>query len=425
MITETEARELLAGAASTIAEPTGELALAPSQRARWIAPVVAAAAIAAAVTTGLVLIHHDRHDDQPGPVAPSPSVDPFAGRVPSVFAYDADSAQQMLESRGLRVRRTVVTNLCEAPGRALRTKPVVGSPIDPGDTVTLYVRGPITYFCSSPDLQAWPILDFANGRGPAPSFASKVGYYLNGKVSSQRSTLAAMAALTRQYDLSRGLNPPMSVRWQKAAPSAATTPPAVDSVPERYQGREALAISIAFPTPSIFNWCECAQVFYDAENNIDAIVAWIGADITDPPRANLDVPYRQVAARFVDFAKGWSQHPQFGEHVNVYSEGHKVASLSQERAADRSAYRPCANIKGLSQCGLSAVDLLKGTHSTPRISQGGGCFAGAPGRLRSGSPRIALITAPGVSPCESSWVIEVEFNDVGQITKVNDYPGLN
>ena len=160
--------------------------------------LAAAAAVVAIVGTTAAVV--DRTSDDAGPPAvdpttatasPSPVLAP--DQIPSVFAYDADSATRLLQSSGLQVT-TKPDYTCGTTGRATKTDPAVGTRFQPGDAVTLYVTQiPPNARCVEPAAEdaAWRFLDFANGRGPAPAFADEVTFYVDGE---RAGTLTAAEA---------------------------------------------------------------------------------------------------------------------------------------------------------------------------------------------------------------------------------------
>jgi hypothetical protein len=201
MLTENEARDLLTAAARTIhveaAEPIMVLAKRPP---RW--PVLAAAAAILAVVATSVALAQRTGDPQPvGPVVDIPRADfqPYsselaANQIPSVFGYDADSARSTLQGLGLNVKVATEAVPCTEPGgRALRTEPEVGTRFSPGAVVNLFVGKTPTAPCpANGDLWiAWQLLDFANGRGPAPDFADRVLVSANAETSAITGSEAA------------------------------------------------------------------------------------------------------------------------------------------------------------------------------------------------------------------------------------------
>lgn len=177
MLTETEARELLAQAALTIdVDPVARPVPLPSRSRRWV--TVAAAAATAAVLGGVTILAFTQGGPDKPLTHPSPSPTSSSGttlgtdQVPSVFGYDARSAQAMLEAAGLTVTVKERKLYCTGDdGRALATSPPGGTTYAPGDAVTLIVgkNQPVPCpYSPKPDQRAfaWALLDFANGRAP-------------------------------------------------------------------------------------------------------------------------------------------------------------------------------------------------------------------------------------------------------------------
>jgi beta-lactam-binding protein with PASTA domain len=63
--------------------------------------------------------------------------------MPSVEGQDADDAEEFLEDElGLEVDQETETEPCaQPPGTVCRQDPAAGTPVSPGDSVTLYVLG--------------------------------------------------------------------------------------------------------------------------------------------------------------------------------------------------------------------------------------------------------------------------------------------
>ncbi|WP_243059546.1 PASTA domain-containing protein [Nocardioides sp. SR21] len=130
---------------------------------RRLPRALALAASLVAVGAGVALTRPDPppddrlHDDQ----------------VPSLFGYDGATAQQLLEDRGLRVTLKP-RRACEVLDRVLGSIPPAGAPYESGDDIVVYTSLPADVDCLSnyTDREtAWRLLDFANGRGPAPELA--------------------------------------------------------------------------------------------------------------------------------------------------------------------------------------------------------------------------------------------------------------
>jgi hypothetical protein len=140
-------------------------------RRRWVGVVALAAALA---VVGVVVA-------VTRPEEPLP--DRLRGdQVPSLFGYDGADARSELEARGLRVTLQP-TRDCEVFGRVVASDPPPGTAYDRGDRITVYTSIPADVVCLN-DYQdratAWELLDFANGRGPAPEFADRVFVYAGG-----------------------------------------------------------------------------------------------------------------------------------------------------------------------------------------------------------------------------------------------------
>lgn len=91
MITESDLRAVLTDEARDVSEPDEvltRLRMGPPTKRRWIAPVAAAAAVAAVVATALALVH-TRPDAKPAPAHPLPgNVLRFTTAVGPVAGYD-------------------------------------------------------------------------------------------------------------------------------------------------------------------------------------------------------------------------------------------------------------------------------------------------------------------------------------------------
>jgi hypothetical protein len=189
MLTEHEARDLLVRAANTIeVAPAAPIEESHGRRRTW--PLLAAAAaVIGLVSTAALLGPRLGDQTTTGPSAHPPAANPPAStladdQIPSVFGYDAESAQQLLEDKGLMVTVRPSSG-CGDIGRALSTEPATGTRFAPGDPVTLEVGSLAIAHCPySARTGAWEFIDFANGRGPAPAFADKVTLYVDGQLTA-------------------------------------------------------------------------------------------------------------------------------------------------------------------------------------------------------------------------------------------------
>lgn len=161
---------------------TGPPAREPRRR-RWLAVLAAAVVAVGALTTYQALQRPD----------PGPTDRLRSDQVPSLFGYDGPAAARVLGDRGLRVRLEPF-RACEVLGRVLATDPPTGTTYRPGDPITVYTAVPADVACLT-DYQdrqaAWGLLDFANGRGPAPRFAHRVFVYSGGDLRAVLSRAEA------------------------------------------------------------------------------------------------------------------------------------------------------------------------------------------------------------------------------------------
>lgn len=268
---------------------------------RGLVPILAAASVAGVVVlgTGLTGVLSRGGPD----VAPEvrPEVDGAArvlttgtpeGTVPSVFGHTRASARVLLEERGLEVRFGEEVS-CEPAGRPIGTVPTTGTRARPGQTVTVVLayQGPSTD-CVADKREPWRFVDFATGRGAAPSFAEDVKLYVDGASTGTLSgpdvargdwgsgsplDILARAVESVGFDGSSYLVPTLEVvtgtppeRW------CGVTRPAAAGV------REALILSIAVPEPGR-QQCPARVALYDSGGRIDTVVAWSGGAGDDAP----------------------------------------------------------------------------------------------------------------------------------------------
>lgn len=135
---------------------------------RW--PAAAALAIAIGTAgTGIALTRP----------APPPADHLRADQMPSLFGYDGAAASALLEKRGLEVQRQPFRS-CEVLDRVVGSSPATGAAIERGERVVIYTAIPADVSCLTDYGErelAWRLLDFANDRAAAPSFAPRVWVY--------------------------------------------------------------------------------------------------------------------------------------------------------------------------------------------------------------------------------------------------------
>ncbi|WP_323792470.1 hypothetical protein [Nocardioides sp.] len=106
--------------------------------------------------------------------------------VPSVFAYDVDTATRTLEDAGYRVT-VEATDACEPRGLALSSDPQAGSEHGRGREVLLrsaIPAGPACLAIYRFRSEAWMFVAFTRG-GAAPPFAREVRVYVDGVPSTR------------------------------------------------------------------------------------------------------------------------------------------------------------------------------------------------------------------------------------------------
>lgn len=300
MLTETQLRELLSRAGDTVAvrSAAAPVPAPPSRSGRSLA---AAAAVAATLAVGVGTGWWVGRDGGALDTAPLGVLDGAPeGTVPSVFAQTRDSATELLEGLGLRVdyRKEVA---CEPAGRPVGTDPATGTPVEPGDTVTLLVA----YQAANTDCMAdltepWAFLDFATGRGPAPDFADRVRLFVDGKpagtltgAEATRGDWGAPSALTSLDDASgRVVHEEDGYRAPSLDPRWGTPPSAYCGVrrPAVLGDREALTLTVAFSDDTYAAGrpdCPARVVLYRTSGAIDAVVTWTERPASDASSAAL------------------------------------------------------------------------------------------------------------------------------------------
>lgn len=165
MLTENDARALLAQAAETI-EVGPSTPVEPVRRRAWPVLAAAVATLVAGVGVWAGIAATDDTD-----AAPDPSVDPAEvepGTVPSVFGHRREGATRILTDAGLEVR-VVERPACDPPGQAIGTLPNTGVRMEPGSVVTLQVAAEgLTLDCYSELTVPWQLLGLATGEVAAP-----------------------------------------------------------------------------------------------------------------------------------------------------------------------------------------------------------------------------------------------------------------
>ena len=256
-----------------------------SRRRKLLVPLAAAASIAGVVVAGTTLTDNLPGDeprvDRAAPVVLAGTPD---GTVPSVFGHTRESVNLLLQELGLEVRYRKEIS-CDPAGRPVGTEPGTGTPVSPGETVTVLLsyQGATTD-CMADLREPWRFLDFATGRGPSPRFADEVRLFVDGVqtetlsgADAARGDWGANSALTI---LARGSEQVLRVGDSYGVPQlqvTAGTPP--DSWcgiarPREVADREALTLTIDFAEVTAQPRCPARVALYESAGVIDTVVAW-------------------------------------------------------------------------------------------------------------------------------------------------------
>jgi hypothetical protein len=440
MLTETEARELLARAAATIDVAASDPDLvSPTQRRRWLVPLIAAAATVAVIVAGVALTRNSSNSDAPPATGPGPTLrhpNQAPGRIPSVFAYDAHSAERMLADRGLTVT-TKPSLTCATSGRAVRTNPAAGTRFAPGDSVRLFVTTDATLDCgrAALDSLAWQVLDFANHRGPAPAFASEVSVYVDNKLTTMTGAEAAdpnmwgpgtaldlLAASTRQVMRDNGavITPYLTVG--SGIPFACGG----ESLPSGLTRQQSVWFTVEFPLPGVIGPCTVGQI-YQSDGRIHALVVGTAHSLHPGPTQNGDKGDSDpngIGARFLAYARGETDELPVDNPVRLYLGNEYQKTINAADIADRTSWNICA-IYAERGCPppMSAVTELREAAGEPTVEdslQPGFCLTRlAEPPTDTGGSQFVVLGASGISSCIDNFAVQIWSNDVGQITAVN------
>jgi hypothetical protein len=441
MLTETEARELLARAAATIDVTAADPDLvSPARRRRWVVPLIAAAATVAVIVTGVALTRDSSTSDAPPATGPGPTLrhhpNQFPGRIPSVFAFDAPSAERLLANRGLTVT-TRPSYTCDTAGRAVRTNPAAGTRFAPGDSVRLFVTAQGTLDCGRAALGsvAWQVLDFANHRGPAPAFASEVSVYVDDKLTTMTAIEAAdpdtwgpgtalglLAASTRQVMRENGavITPYLTVGT--GIPSACGG----ESLPSGLTRQQATWFAVEFPWPGVNGPCTIGQI-YQSNGRIHALVVGTSHSLHQDhaqPGGESDSDPDGIGARFLAYARGETDELPVDTAVRLYLGNEYQKTINASDIADRTSWDLCA-VYAERGCPppMSAVTVLREAAGEPSKEDSlppDICLnplAELP--PDTGGTQVVVLGATGISSCIDDFSVQIWSNDLGQITAVN------
>ena len=279
---------------------------------RRLVPLAAAASVVAVVVAGValsgILSGGDPEVDPVEPVGPLISAGTPDGTVPSVFGQTRASSTALLEGLGLAVAFGEKDS-CAPEGRPVGTEPAIGTPVEPGDTVTVLLsfQG-ATADCFADLKEPWAFVDFATGRGPAPQFADEVGLFVDGVSTGtldgtdaargdwgDGSALSILARATEQVQRDGD-----TYRAPFLQTTTGTPPDSWCGVarPAAVRDREALTISIDFDEATARPRCPTRVALYRNDGAIDTVVAW-----TEGANVNAPAPIPEVVGLSLDEAR--------------------------------------------------------------------------------------------------------------------------
>lgn len=207
-----------------------------------------------------------------------------AGTVPSVFGHTRESSEVLLRERGLDVRFGKQIS-CDPAGRPVGTEPTTGTPVQPGDAVTVL----LSYQAANTDCAAdvrepWRFVDFATGRGPAPRFSDEVSVFVDGvrmgTTSGADASRGGGSTGSALGILRRGSEQVLRVGDSYQMPQLQVitgVPPDTwcgIARPGDVAGREALTLTIDFAEVTATPRCPARVALYETAGAIDTVVAW-------------------------------------------------------------------------------------------------------------------------------------------------------
>lgn len=368
MLTDDEARRLLQLAGETVpVDPTRTLP-EPPRRPSWPVLVAAAAVVAIAVTS-LVLANRDGSSPRPEPAPPVPT----SVQVPSVLGYAQDDAVRTLMEAGFTVSSKPVPS-CDQTPTAWGTQPAAGTPLEPGSAIVLEVTAPTDGFCVDDSVTlARELLNFADGRGPAPQLAGTITIYdENGSAEITAaqaadpetwracsaaevctSALAALSAAAHAFYLAPGSE---ETRYVSPVLTASSQHPSCPYNAGPDLGRFSVRIQVLSSKDGPVCTDTAVDVYRDSDDRIDAVVLR-----TLGSTAVATSPIEDLAHQLVDFAEGNGDLPSIGDEVDLYVGGAFTGLVTQDSATDRQAWETCTETGTYAgrDCPFSPLEVLR------------------------------------------------------------------
>lgn len=441
---ETEARELLRAAAGTIDVPPGrEIEVDQPRRPRWVVPVAAAVAVVVAIGGAALLAGRDGARETtpaPPPATPTPTLD---DGMPSVFAYDADSAEKMLERLGLVVtRRTEEASCGRAAGRAVRTVPGRGVSVAPGDRVELVVTVEFEGLCAGPtsDRLAWRFLDFANARGPAPEFSDEVDVTVNGNTYRLTAPEDRSTWPQGSLDLLAGVSRVVGSSTTATLKVSSLIPDDEGcggyAVPEPLRGRTSLTFWMSAPPLSnligVVEPCTYTDLYLDPTGrHVDAVVIRTSIyDLIPPdmhPTPTVDpgpnARARELARSFEAFADGDGFDLATGDSVPLFLGNDSVMTLDSDQLRDRDTYSLCPPMMSR-DCGWSPTTVIDAFEHQAAITDfvPKGCLEPGFKTLEAsdvGADDFVVLSLPEPRTCADDWAVQLFYDEGHRLMAIN------
>jgi hypothetical protein len=369
MLTDDEARGLLQLAGETVpVDPTRTLP-EPPRRPLWPVLVAAAAVVAIAVTS-LVFANRDGGSPSPDPAPPVPT----SVQVPSVLGYAQDDAVRTLMEAGFPVSTKVTDSSCDQAYIAAGTDPAAGTSLNAGSTVVLQVTTPTDGYCVDDSATlARELLNFADGRGPAPQLAGTITIYdENGSAEITAaqaadpetwracsakevctSVLADLSAAAHAFYLAPGSE---ETRYVSPVLTASTQHHSCPYNAGPEMGRFSVRIQVLSTKDGPVCTDTAVDVYRDSDDRIDAVVLR-----TLGSTAVATSPIEDLAHQLVDFALSTGGLPPIGDEVGLYVGGAFTGLVTSDSATDRTAWQACTETGRYADrdCPFSPLDVLR------------------------------------------------------------------
>lgn len=410
MLTEDEARALLAKAAATIdldEDAPMTLAGLPEPRIRrWPIVVAAAAAVIVAVGGGWLVARQlgGLDEESPAPVTtPTREVTrAHDNTMPGLIGLTQEEATQLLERRGLTVQVEEEKTLCNVPGIVTGSTPPVGSTLlAGGERVTIRVTSVLqTFGCllDPPWDAIWDLVRYARGVEPDPRHVDVSGVPHGAAVALDRLVTQSWAGGSPHLRARRIFDRSAGAGWD---------------------------LRIWVQTPASRGAVSWLVARVDGRGDISHVAVQGASLSVDQLGSSLD--RLASARRFLSWARAKGSAPQFAGRVRVmYGGGGAFGSTGwTDDPEDRSTYSGCSGL-GFPDCGVDPVALLV-RHDGPTVVTAGRsvCPGGGqvPQRFANAAEDAVRIEEPEPASCQSGWAVELWIDADGVIYGVNQAGG--